>query len=171
MNRSLLVATMFLLGSWAFAGDDPAKQASEKWSGRVLIDKIPRRFANPEYVTVDELRKAVIPPGTVIRGACFSQEVADTQVFPNDMTGVTFLDCNLDNCVVPEGNKIVNSQGATVEPKRFAEREITNETGEKVKTLWLLQEGKTAFAEKSVSGETIEAVQAKMPTPVVEEVK
>lgn len=44
----------------------------------------------------------------IIRGACFSQQNPDTKVFPDEMSGVTFVNCNLDNCVIPEGNTLID---------------------------------------------------------------
>lgn len=44
--------------------------------------------------------------GIIIEGSCFSHEKPDSQVFPRDMVNTTFVDCNLDNCIIPEGNRV-----------------------------------------------------------------
>lgn len=51
------------------------------------------------------LQHEKIEPQT-IEGSCFSQETPDSRIFPENMTGVTFLRCNLDNCHIPAGNTV-----------------------------------------------------------------
>lgn len=44
--------------------------------------------------------------GRIFVGYCFSQELPDTDVFPDGATGATFVNCNLDNCLIPGGSTV-----------------------------------------------------------------
>lgn len=44
--------------------------------------------------------------GKVIYGSDFSHSVLDSHPFPPSLSGASFYRCNLDNCVVPNGNAI-----------------------------------------------------------------
>lgn len=44
--------------------------------------------------------------GLTIEGLCLSNETPNAQVLPPNLTGTTFLWCNLDNVYVPPGNTI-----------------------------------------------------------------
>lgn len=55
-------------------------------------------FTRHEYVE--------IPNGVNVYMSCFSCE-QPTAMFPADMTGVTFYNCNLTNCTIPDGNTVV----------------------------------------------------------------
>jgi hypothetical protein len=46
--------------------------------------------------------------GIYIEGLCLSQETPDAQVLPKDLTGTTFVACNLSNVVVPDGNILID---------------------------------------------------------------
>lgn len=49
-----------------------------------------------------------LPNDIVIYNSCFSNETPDAEVFKSDMTGVTFICCNLDNCLIPQGNIVID---------------------------------------------------------------
>lgn len=55
---------------------------------------------------------------TEIFGSAFSQKEPYTDVFPPEMRGVTFNNCNLDNCNIPDGNTVIRSTN-----KHFKEQE------------------------------------------------
>jgi len=68
---------------------------------------IDERYSFKDF-TGRNLKKEDIPNNVVIYGSCFSQEIVDRNIFRDDMTGVTFIKCNLDNCFIPVGNVVVD---------------------------------------------------------------
>jgi len=73
------------------------------------------------------MRTVSIPDNVNVYGSCFSKEVPDTVVFPDNMAGVTFYNCNLDNVVIPSGNTVVGGSN-----KRFKVQNDLND--------WLIDE-------------------------------
>ena len=48
-----------------------------------------------------------IPNDVVVYATMFLQEMPDSHIFPENMKGVTFVNCNLDNVYIPEGNTVI----------------------------------------------------------------
>jgi hypothetical protein len=46
--------------------------------------------------------------GITIHGLCLSHEKPEANVLPADLTGTTFIACNLDNVYVPLGNTLID---------------------------------------------------------------
>ncbi len=61
------------------------------------------RFSGKDYTVVNFID---IPDNITVYASCFSKEIPDTKIFPDTMTGVTFMNCNLDNIFIPNGNTV-----------------------------------------------------------------
>lgn len=96
------------------------------------------------------LTNADIPPGTKIRSSCFSREEPDSVIFPSDMTGVTFVNCNLDNIVIPPGNTLVDCSN-----KRF---EVQNDLND-----WIIDHNDDPV--QLVNQVALEKLNLPIPTP------
>lgn len=85
-------------------------------------------FTNQKFFDATDLN------GSVVIGSCFYQDAKGRNgdprvgVFPSDMVGVTFIECNLDNVYIPSGNM--------VDPLCYCRRVKRQYDGE----LWILNE-------------------------------
>lgn len=87
--------------------------------GKVLIgvlDGVPYEITcDDEYSFRDFTHRKLTDHGIIesdlsnkiIYASCFSQENPDSHIFPEDMTGVMFYNCNLDNVYIPPGNTVI----------------------------------------------------------------
>ena len=61
-----------------------------------------------------------------IKGTAFSQKAPFTACFSPIMTGVTFTDCNLDNCIIPPGNTVKGGTNKQIKEQADGEMWIVN---------------------------------------------
>jgi len=86
-----------------------------------------------------------------IEGSCFYREtlgsdVPPFDVFPSDMTGVTFKRCNLDNCVIPDGNTVEGGDNRLIKVQSDGEDWVLDDQKEPVEPVnkkGFIQEGKS----------------------------
>lgn len=77
-----------------------------------------------------------IPQGTVIYKGYFSSEIPDTVIFPANMKGVTFVNCWLDNIVIPAGNTLVNCSTVTYQAQNdLRDWKLSDDTRQPIKVL------------------------------------
>jgi len=78
---------------------------------KILYDgqfvEMSEEFSQKGHV-LHSLEKENVPVGTNIYATCYSREQPDSIIFPKNMTGVTFYNCNLMNVYIPQGNTVVN---------------------------------------------------------------
>ena len=75
---------------------------------------------------------ADIEDGANVYMSCFCHEEPDTAIFREDMTGVTFYNCNLDNVVIPKGNTVIGGTQNRFKRQNDAENWIVDENNEVV---------------------------------------
>ena len=88
------------------------------WKRKSLLDVPVKELNNSEIV-----------------GSSFAQEKSFTDVFPSDMTGVTFRNCNLGNCNIPAGNTTVECFNKHYETQNDGEEWIVDETKKPIEPL------------------------------------
>jgi hypothetical protein len=96
-----------------------------------------------------------------ICGSCFSKEIPDTKVFPDNMTGVTFIDCNLDNVFIPPGNTIIRGSHKRFKAQNDGEDWIVDAQGAPVEPV-----DKEKFIKLKISTDPKDIPQTKEVKPV-----
>lgn len=81
----------------------PAYAGQVEWNNQTLAYSDEFSFKN--YADRMEVS---FPRGTTVYASVFYRESPDSNVFLSTMTGVTFVECNLDNVVLPVGNELKN---------------------------------------------------------------
>jgi len=79
------------------------------WKRKSLLDIPAKEFNNTEII-----------------GSCFAQDNPFTDVFPSGITGVTFVNCNLNNCNIPAGNIIQGGSNKHHKAQNDGEEWIVN---------------------------------------------
>lgn len=86
------------------------KYSYKSWGRQSFTGKDPTEFNDTEIVA-----------------AGFGQKEPLTKVFPDGMKGVTFRDCNLDNCIIPTGNTVIGGTNKHVKEQADGEMWIVDE--------------------------------------------
>ena len=95
-----ILIIFFLLCSVCYAGENELNGV------KFIFDD---KYSGKDYTT-QTLRDVKDLNSMTIYATCFSKETPDTKVFPDDMTGVTFINCNLMNVFIPAGNTVIGGQ-------------------------------------------------------------
>jgi hypothetical protein len=73
----------------------------------------------------------------IIMGSCFSQQTVDTIVFPSNLNGTVFINCNMDNVSIPTGNTVLGGTHKRIMP--FTDTVFTDTTNsESVIEQWMV---------------------------------
>jgi hypothetical protein len=128
-------------------------------SNRVLVAKMPRR-PMPEYITPDQVRALTWQGGETVKNACLSCPEPDTELFPADAR-IVFLNCNLDNVLIPAGCKLVDCLHKPQEQKRFIACEVSVAGKTEVRDVLLVKGSKTETTGKTVDGESVTVTKIK----------
>ncbi len=106
-------------------------------------------YSNKNFHDID-LSNRTNMNGIVIYSSLFYSEIPDTNVFPENMNGVKFVNCNLDNIIIPEGNVLQNCSN-----KRFKVQNDGND--------WLIDENNKPI--KPLHFFVFEKLNLPMPDP------
>ena len=100
---------------------------------------------------------------SIIIGSCFYQEnKPDSHIFPEDMTGVVFQKCNLDNVFIPAGNTIkVSNTDKRIKAQNDKEDWIVDKDNKPIEPM-----NKEMFLELELSIKPEDIPNEKMDTPI-----
>lgn len=148
----LCVCVMGLGLACAVFGQEPV-DAGKVLSNRVLVSTMPRR-PMPEYITPEQVRALPWKGGEVVKNACLSSEELDIELFPADAR-IKFVQCNLDNVVIPAGCTVTDNGMKPMEPKRFVACEVTLNGKTEIRDVLLQSGSKTETTGVTVNGESV----------------
>jgi hypothetical protein len=98
--------------------------------------------------------------GKVIAGSVFYREQPGSIIFPETMTGVTFVKCNLDNIVIPPGNVLIECENKTWSAQKDGEDWIVDK-GSPVEPVT-----KDKFIELGISVDPADIPKEKLKEPI-----
>lgn len=105
--------------------------------------------------------------GKVIYGSTFYRETPNSIIFNNKMTGVTFINCNLDNIVIPEGNTLIDCTTRTIKVQNDCEDWFVDS-----KTLQPKEPvSKEEFKKLGISVNPVDIPQEKLKEPITTQVR
>lgn len=111
----VLILSTFLAFNVAYCGEVMVEgqliKYNDEWSFKILMNQY----------ALD------IPDGIVIYRSSFYWEQPDSKPFRDDMRGVTFVNCNLDNLIIPNGNTVIGGSQRKFKAQADGEDWIVND--------------------------------------------
>jgi predicted GH43/DUF377 family glycosyl hydrolase len=120
------------------------KYSYKDFTGKILTETDPKEWNDTEVI-----------------GSCFANQKPKTEVFPKGITGVKFIKCNLDNCLVPQECEIVGGCHRWIAVQNDLEDWLLDENLNPVEPL-----NKKAFEKLSLSTSPLSISASKVEEPV-----
>lgn len=87
-------------------------------SNQPIIVEYDDALSFKDYSQMDVRHLAsVLTPGKIIYRTQFYWEFPDATPFPDDMNGVTFVYCTLENLIIPSGNTVIYYEDGLVKTR------------------------------------------------------
>ena len=120
------------------------KYSYKDFTGKILTETDPKEWNDSEVI-----------------GSCFANEKPKTEVFPKGITGVKFIKCNLDNCLVPKECEIVGGTHKWIAAQNDLEDWLLDENLNPVEPL-----NKARFTKLSLSTSPLSISATELVEPV-----